>query len=233
VMQAPEQAEFIKNHLGPAFRKAGIKTKIILYDHNCDVPEYATAILADREAAQYVDGSGFHLYGGKIEAMTAVHDAYPGKNLYFTEQMVTGSVGGRPTVNVANPVRRLIVGAMRNWSRNVLLWNLAADPKNDPHTNDGGCTMCQGAITIDGNTVTRNVAYYALAHASKLVRPGSVRVDSQGPEGLANVAFTAPGGKRVLIVVNGGQAAQTFRMRWKGKSAAATLAAGAVATYEW
>ena len=162
------------------------------------MPEYALSILADPAAAKYVDGSGFHLYGGKIEAMSQVHQAFPGKNLYFTEQMVIGS-------NITNPVQRLIIGATRNWSRNVLLWNLAADPKNQPHTDNGGCTMCQGAITIDGNTVTRNAAYYTLAHASKLVRPGSVRIESSGPESLPNVAFSAPGGRKVLIVVNRGR----------------------------
>ena len=225
-MTAAEQAEFIKSYLGPAFRRAGIATRIVLYDHNCDVPEYALTILKDPAAAKYVDGSGFHLYGGKIEAMSQVHEAFPGKNLYFTEQMVIGS-------NITGPVQRLIVGAMRNWSRNVLLWNLAADPKNRPHTDNGGCTMCQGAITIDGNTVTRNAAYYALAHASKLVRPGSVRIESSGPESLANVAFRAPGGRKVLIVVNRAQSAQEFRIVCRGKAATASLQAGAVATYTW
>jgi glucosylceramidase len=232
-MLAPAQAAFIKNHLGPAFRRAGITAKIILYDHNCDVPEYAVSILNDPEARKYVDGSGFHLYGGKIEVMSDVHQAHPGKNLYFTEQMVIGSVETRPAVNVGDPVRRLIVGATRNWSRNVILWNLAADPKNQPHTDNGGCTMCQGAITIDGNTVTRNVAYYALAHASLLVRPGSVRIASSGPESLPNVAFDTEGGRKVLIVVNSGESDQSFQIRYRGKSASATLKAGAVGTYTW
>jgi glucosylceramidase len=232
VMQAPEQALFIKSHLGPAFRAAGIKTRIVLYDHNCDVPEYATAVLADPDAARYVDGSGFHLYGGKIEAMSQVHDAYPAKNLYFTEQMVTGSVETKPSINIAGPVRRLIIGATRNWSRNVLLWNLAADPKNNPHTDNGGCGMCQGAITIDGNVVSRNLAYYAVAHAAKFVRPGSVRIASTSLDALPNVAFRTPDGKRVLLVVNAGQSPQTFNIR-NGKLMTATLNAGAVATYIW
>jgi glucosylceramidase len=232
-MLAADQAVFIKTALGPAFRRAGIKTKIVLYDHNCDVPEYASSILSDAEAAQYVDGSGFHLYGGKIEAMSQVHDAHPAKNLYFTEQMVTGSVDSRPTINVISPVRRLIIGATRNWSRNVLLWNLAADPKNQPHTDNGGCGMCQGAITIDGNTVTRNLAYYAIAHASKFVRPGSVRIASNDIETLPNVAFKTAGGHTVLIVANAAQAPQTFGIRYRGKLATATLGAGAVATYVW
>ena len=232
-MSATEEADFIKNHLGPAFQAARIDTKIVLYDHNCDVPQYAISILADPQAARYVDGAGFHLYGGQIEAMSQVHNAYPRKNLYFTEQMVTGSVESRPTVNVASPVRRLIVGATRNWSRNVLLWNLAADPQNRPHTDNGGCGTCQGAITIDGSNVTRNVAYYAVAHASKFVRPGSVRIGSNNQDALPNVAFKTPGGKKVLIVVNGAQSPQTFNIRYRGSVVATTLKAGSVGTYVW
>jgi glucosylceramidase len=232
-MLAADELVFIKNHLGPAFKAAGIDTKIILYDHNCDVPQYATTILDDPEAAKYVDGSGFHLYGGKIDAMTDVHNAHPDKNLYFTEQMVVGSVDGKPTINVANPVRRLLIGATRNWSRNVLLWNLAADSQNKPHTDSGGCSMCQGAITIDGNTVTRNVAYYTIAHAAKFVRPGSVRIASNAIDTLPNVAFRTPDKKTVLLVANSAQTPQTFHIRQQGKSVEATLAAGAVATYVW
>lgn len=232
-MLAPDQATFLKTALGPAFRRAGIKTKIVLYDHNCDVPEYANSILSDPDAARYVDGSGFHLYGGKIEAMTQVHDAHPAKNLYFTEQMVTGSVESRPTINLISPVRRLIMGATRNWGRNVLLWNLAADPRNQPHTDNGGCGTCQGAITIDGDTVSRNLAYYVIAHASKFVRPGSIRIGSNDLETLPNVAFKTADGQNVLIVANGGQSSQTFGIRYRGKLATAMLGAGAVATYVW
>jgi glucosylceramidase len=136
-------------------------------------------------------------------------------------------------VNVGAPVRRLIIGATRNWSRNVLLWNLAADPRNNPHTDNGGCGMCQGAITIDGNTVSRNVAYYAIAHASKLVRPGSVRIASNNLDPLPNVAFQTPDKKVVVIVVNAAQTAQTFHIRYRGKLITPVLAAGAVGTYIW
>jgi hypothetical protein len=70
--------------------------------------------------------------------------------------------------------------------------------------------MCQGAITIDGDSVSRNLAYYVVAHASKFVRPGSVRIQSTAPESLPNVAFRTTGGKRVLVVVNASPAPQTF-----------------------
>jgi glucosylceramidase len=231
-MLATDEALFIKKYLGPAFKTAGIETKIIIWDHNCDVPEYPLAILNDSDAARYVDGSGFHLYGGKIDVLTDVHNAHPDKNVYFTEQMVVESPD-KPTMNIGIPVRRLIIAAPRNWSRNILLWNLAADPNNDPHTDNGGCPICQGAITINGDTVTRNIAYYAIAHASKFVRPGSVRIGSNDMEDLPNVAFKTPDGKKVLIVLNNGWSAQTFRIRFQGRIIKSTLMGGAVGTYVW
>ncbi len=232
VMEALEEAAFIKNNLGPAFQKAGIHTKIFLYDHNCDVPEYPLSILQDPAAAKYVDGSAFHLYGGKIEAMSKVHDAYPDKNLYFTEFMAE-DLQHPDLMPVAEPVSGTVIGATRNWSRIVLLWNLAADPQFGPHTNDGGCGICQGAITIDGDVVTRNLAYYVIAHFAKFVRPGSVRIASSGPETLPNVAFQTTNGQTVAVVANTSGSPQTFSLAEGGRFATATLKAGAVATYIW
>jgi glucosylceramidase len=62
VMFAQEQNTFIAKDLGPAFEKAGIRTKILLYDHNADVPSYPLSILGDPAANKYVDGTAFHLY---------------------------------------------------------------------------------------------------------------------------------------------------------------------------
>ncbi len=172
VMTAEEQNEFIKKHFGPAFQTAGIKTKIVLFDHNCDHPEYPISILNDAETKPFVDGSAFHMYVGEIDAMSKVHDAHPDKNLYFTEQWTSGK--GNFDGDLKWHVKTLIIGATRNWSRNVLEWNLAADPNFNPHTGDGGCDLCQGALTIADSSVARNVSYYIIAHASKFVTPGSL-----------------------------------------------------------
>jgi glucosylceramidase len=256
-MSAAEQADFIKNHLGPAFTKASITAKIVLFDHNLDRPDYPLSILNDPDAARYVDGSGFHHYGGDLSAMTIIHNAYPDKNLYFTEQMVTERPGST-AIDVVSQVKRLIIGATKNWSRNVILWNFAANPLNDPHTDDGGCSMCQGAVTIDGDTVTRNVAYYVVAHASKFVTPGSVRIAStqngdmsvsltndeerrevvrvatvENNEVLPNVAFRTPEGKIVLIVANDSNNTSSFRIQFRSQSATIRLNPGAVGTYVW
>ena len=226
---AKEQSNFIKNNLGPAFKKASLKTKIILFDHNCDAPEYPISILTDPEANKFVDGSGFHLYVGPITAMSKVHDAFPDKNLYFTEMMVVN----RDDFNVANPMERIVIGATRNWSRNVILWNLAADSQNKPHTDNGGCPTCQGAISIDGENVTRNIAYYTIAHVSKFVPPNSVRVESSLSDGLSNVAFTTPEGKTVVVVANKGKSAKTFKINVGNKTVTAQISPASVATYVW
>jgi glucosylceramidase len=229
-MSAIDQARFIKVNLGPAFISAGLDTKIIIYDHNADQPGYPIAILNDADAAKYVDGSAFHLYGGSINALSDVHNAFPGKNLYFTEQWV--GAPGNLAADLKWHVETLIIGATRNWSRNVLEWNLASDPDYKPHTA-GGCSQCLGTVTLNGNTVTRNPAYYILAHSAKFVRPGSVRISTNTPDNLPNVAFKTPAGKKVLIVVNTSPAQKTYYLKFSGKAVQLSLDNGAVGTYIW
>jgi glucosylceramidase len=228
VMEASEQNNFIKNNLGPEFKKAKIKTKIILYDHNADRPDYPITILNEPKAKIYANGSAFHLYGGKIEALTEVHNAHPDKNIYFTEEWV--GAPGNLKEDIKFHIKNLIIGAPRNWSRNVIEWNLAADEHQQPHT-PGGCSQCLGAITINGDKVIRNSAYYIIAHASKFVRPGSRRIASNYLEDIPNVAFLTPAGKIVLIVFNDTKDAQTFNIKSYRRNISAVLNSGAAGTF--
>ncbi len=232
VVFASEEDTFIAKSLGPAFEKAGIRTKILLYDHNPDVTSYALSILRDPAASKYVDGTAYHLYGGEPSVLTQVHDAFPKKNLYLTEQSVTSRHGAGP-LPIAEPMAHVMIGATRNWCRNVLLWNLAADPQNGPHTNNGGCTGCTGAITLDGNSVSRNVAFYMMEHFSQFVPPGSVRIASSEMEQVASVAFLTPEGKVVLEVSNTGNFPKAFAVKYHGKSFRTELPSESVGTYVW
>lgn len=230
-MPADEQCEFVKDHLGPAFEEAHINTKIIIYDHNANRPEYPISILNDPEAKKHIDGSAFHLYEGKIEALSEVHKAHPDKHLYFTEQWI-----GSPSnfgQDLADHVNNLIIGATRNWSRNVIEWNLSSNPLLKPYTDRGGCDRCLGGITLDGDKITRNAGYYIVAHASKFVRPGSVRIESNLTGGLNNVAFLTPKGEKVLIVINNNKTRKNFAVKYGAKTFTTSLTPGAVATYVW
>jgi glucosylceramidase len=228
-MSAAQETDFIKNSLGPAFQSAGIITKIVDYDHNCDRPDYPTTVLSDAAANAFVYGSAFHLYAGDISALSQVHDAFPTKAIYFTEQYTasTGAFGGDLDWHLKN----VIIGSMRNWSVTALEWNLANDPTFHPHT-PGGCDGCKGALTI-GGTVTRNVGYYIIAHASKFVPAGSVRIASNVTSTINTVAFKTPAGQKVLIVENDGTTDAAFNIKFNNKWTTTTLPAGAVGTYTW
>jgi glucosylceramidase len=231
LMTASQQADFIKNNLGPAFQTSNINTKIIIYDHNCDRPDYPLAILNDPAAKSFVNGSAFHLYGGDISALSTVKAAHPDKSIYFTEQYTssTGNFGGDLKWHMKN----VMIGSMRNWSRVALEWNLASDASFGPHTA-GGCTTCKGAITVQSSSLySRNVSYYIISHASKFVPPGSVRIASTSTGNVNNVAFKIPAGKKVLLVENDGNTTELFNIKYNGRWVTTNLEPGSVATYIW
>lgn len=228
-MTSDMQRDFIKNNLGPTFKKEGISTKIVLYDHNCNKPEYPINILNDPAAKAFIDGSAFHLYEGNISALTTVHNAHPDKNLYFTEQW-TGSKGNFHD-DINWHTKNVIIGSMRNWSKIALEWNLANDGNFGPHT-PGGCTECKGAITINpGDQITRNVAYYIIAHASKFVPANSVRIASTETPTISTAAFLTPRGKTILIIQNDHSEPENFNIKLKEKQATTSIPGKSVATY--
>jgi glucosylceramidase len=206
---------------------------ILDWDHNWDEPSSPLRVLRDSVANRYIAGVAWHCYNGDVSAQGAVHDSFPAKDAYFTE-CSGGDWSPKFDENLVWNVRTLIIGATRNWAKGVLLWNLALDELHGPST--GGCTNCRGVVTVNSlsGAVTRNVEYYALAHGSRFVRPGALRIASTtAVQGLESVAFRNPDSSKVLIVVNTATAERRFAMRWAGKTLLYALPAGAVATLRW
>lgn len=201
-MSALMQGNFIKNALGPVFQAKNIQTKIIVYDHNCDHPEYAIELLNAPEVRKYVAGSAFHLYGGDISAMSKVKLAHADKDLYFTEQW-TGAKGDFAS-EFKWHMKNVIIGSMNNHAKAVIEWNLASDPTYGPHTT-GGCSECLGALTIGGQDITRNQSYYIVMQAAKFISPGSVRIGINTPFGIQAAAFKRPDGRFVILILNEGE----------------------------
>lgn len=231
LMLPDQQARFIGMHLGPAFQEAGIDTKIVVYDHNADRPDYPITVMQDSIAYPFIDGSAFHLYGGTIDALSEVHEAFPDKNIYFTEQWV--GAPGNMEGDIPWHVKNLLIGAPLNWAKTVLEWNLSSNPSLTPHTDRGGCDRCLGAITIDGDQVTRNPAYYIIAHGSKFVDPGSKRIASTVLEEIPNVAYLTPEGKIVLIAHNDTDSTIDFEIESQGMTFHSKLNSKATGTWVW
>lgn len=195
---------FVAGSLGPALQNNGHgDVRIIAYDHNCDVTDFPIYVAKSR----YVYGTAFHLYGGDISALTTVYNA-TNKPVLFTEQYTSkdGNFGGDLTWHMQN----VVLGSLNNMATTVLEWNLCSDPACSIHTS-GGCTTCKGALTIDGNNVTRNVSYYIIGHASRVIAPEAVRIGaSSTTSGLRYAAFANPDGSIGVVAYNESSQARTL-----------------------
>lgn len=228
------RARFVGQYLGPLFARSGIATRILDWDHNWDEPNSPLQVLADSSARRYVAGVAWHCYGGDVSAQSVVRDAYPDKDVFFTE-CSGGAWAPNFGDNLAWTVKHLVIGATRHWARGVLMWNLALDEKYGPHT--GGCGNCRGVVTIDSRdgSVTRNEEYYAFGHASRFVRPGARRIAStSGADGLESVAFrNGDDASTALIVLNTNALPKSFAVQFAGRAVRYTLPGKAVATFRW
>lgn len=249
------QEEKVIEQLGPMLRAAGLHTKILAYDHNwsehpndiantppdetSDIDHYPQNVLSS-PAARWVYGVAYHCYFGDPSAMTALHNEFPSKAIYFTE--CSGSQSADPSNTFSDTLkwhtRNLVIGTTRNWAETVINWNLALDPAGGPHV--GGCGTCTGIITVGpGDTVTDNAEYYTLGHLARFVMPGAVRIASTsfGTTGwngqVMDVAFRNPNGSTVLVAHNENDNPQTFAVREGNQSFTYTLPGGALASFTW
>lgn len=249
------QEEKVIEDLGPMLREAGLHTQILAYDHNwnehpndiantppdetADINSYPQNVL-NSPAAKWISGVAYHCYAGDPSAMTALHNQFPDKAVYFTE--CSGSQSSDPANTFSDTLkwhaRNLIIGNTRNWAETMINWNLALDPSNGPHV--GGCGTCTGIVTVGpGDTVTNDAEYYTLGHLARFVKPGAVRIGSTsfGTTGwngqVMDVAFRNPDGGTVLVAHNENDNPQAVTVREGDLAFTYTLPGGALATFTW
>ena len=184
-----DQRDFLVQGIGPAFKAAGLSTKVLLFDHNYnydnqgDQNNYPINILNDKEANAFAAGSAWHNYGGSVTVLDGVHSAFPDKDIYFTEASI-GTWNYNFASCLINDFRDIFLGTLGRYGKGVTLWNLMLDNERKPY-RPGGCSTCYGAVTINNSTyayssIERNTHYYNVAHASKVVKPGAVRIGTKG-----------------------------------------------------
>lgn len=228
----PQEYEmgFVKNHLGPAFEKNGIATKIWILDHNYNLWGRAVAELDDAAVHKYCNAVAFHGYVGTPDQMSKFHQAYRDAQIYWTEG---GSDYTWPDY-ATDWVKwaQTFTGILRNWSQSITGWNLALDEKGRPNI---GPFSCGGMVTIHSQSreITTSGQYWAFAHFSRNIRRGAKRFESSSnAEGLAHVAFENPNGQKVVVLSNKGRAA-TATLRMANATAEIPLAADSVTTLLW
>jgi glucosylceramidase len=196
------------------FQARQIKTLIWVFDHNFNNPGFPATILRDPQAAQYVDGSAFHLYEGKPEAMSKLHREFPDKPIYFTEGSVYGAKGAAE-----------IIDYFRNWAGSYNAWVTMIDHQGKP--NVSGFHDCDPTIIVlnrDTLQTEYRADYYIYGQFMKFIAPGAVRIASSLPsKSPANVAFQNPDGSLVLVVAHPGSSARDVVVEWEGRNFTATL----------
>lgn len=230
-----QEIEFVKGHLGPGLRKAGMGTKIWVLDHNYNLWGRAIDELSDAAAYEYIDGIAWHGYVGECSAMSRVHDAFPEKNAYWTE--------GGSDVTAADYLTDwakwtgTFNGIVNNWARSITAWNLALDEQGKPNI---GPFSCGGVVTIENAThaVRRSGQYWAFAHFSKHVRRGArvFATDGVGYDGaggpVTHAGFRNPDGGLVVVLANRG-AQRQVQLVQGARMLEVDLAADSVYTLEW
>ena len=188
---------FIAGKLGPKMKDAGYgHIRIIAYDHNCDVTDFPIHVAKSK----YVYGTAFHLYAGDISALSTVYNS-TGKPVLFTEQY-TGKDGDF-SGDLSWHVQNVVIGSLNNMSSTALEWNLCSDPNYSIHTS-GGCNTCKGALTVNGSSVaSRNVSYYIIGHASRVIDSGAQRIAaSSTADNLSYTAACNPDGSIGVVAYN-------------------------------
>ncbi|WP_187274171.1 carbohydrate-binding protein [Paenibacillus sp. N3.4] len=228
-LTAQEEANFVKNNLGPAL--SGKNVKIFGFDHNWDV-DFVPAYYSDTAAASYTPATAWHCYGGEATIMSTTHYLYPTKDIYETE--CTGGIWTDTTTGQFDVDMKNLTKSLRHWSKNFIAWNIALDTNYGP--TNGGCTTCTGLVAIDQSSgaVTYGPSYYSMGHLSKFVVPGAARIASTGyASGIHNVALKNPDGSKVLVAYNETSANNTFKVKWGEQAFTYTLPAKSAVTFKW
>jgi O-glycosyl hydrolase len=244
-IDAPTEAKLIAEYLAPALRKAKLSTKILGFDYVWDQADpqssehYPQTLLKNPRTAAAMAGTAYHCYGGKPTHMTPVHNLSPSHEVQMTEcsGFTSWPQAGQPVIDDALQFKNtmnLFISSTRNWSRSVILWNVALDPLNGPNR---GCSTCRPLVTITPTSLTSwtwtpQIEYYAMGQVAKYVRPGAHRVgSSESLGGLNNVAFLNRDGSQVVVVQNDGPGSKRFGIQWGTRWLSYTLNSGAAATF--
>jgi len=234
IYTAEEERDFVKNYLGPALRRAGLKDKkIIVWDHNRSfLYQRASVVLDDPAAAKYVWGVGFHWYvGDNFENVKLVKEAYPQTHLLFTE-----GCHGRFDFSKINDWQwgelyaKSMVHDFNNGAEGWTDWNVLLDEKGGPNHVQNFCFAPVHADTRTGELFYLN-SYYYIGHFSKFIRPGAKRIiSSSTTDNLLTTAFLNPDGKIAVVVLNLSDQALSFNLSLGGKAARTSSPAHSIIT---
>lgn len=217
------------------FDKAGLDTRVWVYDHNFDMTDYfVKPLLEDAELRRAIDGVAYHDYGGDPFAMGEMYELHPDMNFYMTERTIT-------TV----PQMDNLVRELRNGARSYAQWTTMSDEYGGPQVFLGKPFIYNRPqpesrhnflynLRKEPNTLLKGASYGIYGIFSKYLTPGMVRVNSTygAADRVTTVAFRDPAdGHIALIAVNQTNDEQRFTLRCGNGEAEVSQPAMSIAAY--
>ncbi|MEN2399620.1 glycoside hydrolase family 30 protein [Flavobacterium sp. MC2016-06] len=234
------ERDFLKNFLGPTLQKEGLGPKnVIIWDHNRGgmLETRANLVFSDPEVSKFAWGIGFHWYetwnGGppRFESVAKVHEAFPNKNLLFTEGCIEKfdaqkfqfwGNAERYGINMINDFNNGTVG----WTD----WNILLDQNGGPNHVGNFCfAPIHADLTKDELIYTP--MYYYIGHLSKFIRPNAKRIiETISDKRLLSTSFKNSDGKIITIVMNQSEKEIVYSLINKASKTTITIPAHAMQT---
>ena len=235
-MNTDNHATMINVYLKPSLEKAGLDTKVMCWDFNTG----ASGQTLLGKTFSSIDAMCFHTYNDDFSEIQEVHEMFPDLPIYITE------AAGRTQSNAARFFRQMdwLFKSQLIGSGAHILWNICLDEAYGPALVDdeGKSVNIMGIGMLEWNRQEKTVAYledfYALAHFSKFIRPGAVRVDSTDTRSnfkglVANAVYRNENGTMTAVICNENTAENTFKLVVGDKVLEYTLPAMATVTLTW
>ncbi|XP_044736956.1 lysosomal acid glucosylceramidase-like [Chrysoperla carnea] len=207
------QAAFVGNHLGPSMEQNGLgNVKILIGDDQRPfMYRWVQIYLQNENASKYASGVGIHFYldeEAPPEILTRIHElpGFENKFILYTEAC-QGSAGKFRGVRLGSwkfgtGYLSNIIDDLNNWSVGWVDWNMALDLEGGPNWAKN---FVDSPIIVNASAKEfyKNPMYYALAHVSKFIVPGSVRIDMTNDSDFVKAtAFETPNNQTVVVLLN-------------------------------
>lgn len=247
----PEIRVLLRDHVGPALEQSGLTTKIML----SEAPERLEAykrypeVLKDPEARKYVAVLAYHGYDFKhYEEIAKLKAAYSELPLWMDELCYAYEAGYPKDKKLpiydfddGDVWGNIIFSDLEAGTSAWLYWNVILDETGGPwavspiHGNPD--PNVQHPVVIINKTtheITYTGTYYYLAHFSKFVRPGAVRVQTSGKSaGVRVMVFRTPEKGHVAELLNSDTRDAHVNLVSAGKTLQLTLPARSITTASW
>ena len=226
-----------------------------------ELKKWVDAMYDDEQAREFFDGTAVHWYASTIEffpeALQYAHQKAPEKHLINTEGCVDAEVPRwgddkwywmkeatdwgydwasedkkylHPKYVPVYRYARDIIGCLNNHVDGWVDWNMVLDRQGGPNWANNWC-VAPVIVDPEKDEVYFTPLYYTLAHFSRFIRPGAVRIGFNNPhETLMITAVQNPDSSIAVVLFNPGEEPINVDINIKGKTIVSTIDRQAIQT---